>query len=112
MVNLSELFVAIVEVIIFLIMIRSRGWGKKYAPAVAGYTGFLITMSKSISLGIISTEYLMYIVTFCLIGLLVVYMVATNFRARVGPLRAIYKFLVGIGAILAIISPIIYAMIV
>lgn len=112
MVNLQVLFVAIIEVVIYLIMSRSQGWGKRYAPSAAGYVGFLITMSTFISSGIISTIYLTYIILIGLGGLLVIYMVATNFRARVGPLRDLYKSLVTIGLILAIISPIIYALIV
>jgi hypothetical protein len=41
-----------------------------------------------------------------------VYLVAYNFRIRVGPFKDFLKYLTTVGVILAIISPIIYAIII
>jgi len=107
---LDKGFVAIAEVIIGLLISRSKGWGRKYSASVAGYAGFLLTSSKLVSLGYIPVQYIDEIVIVGVIGLLIIYVVATNFKIRVGSGSDIWKNIASLGTILAVICPIIYAM--
>ena len=84
--------------------------GRKYSASVAGYAGFLLTSSKLVSLGYIPVQYIDEIVIVGVIGLLIIYVVATNFKIRVGSGSDIWKNIASLGTILAVICPIIYAM--
>ena len=110
--SLDKGFVVIAEVVIGLLISRSKGWGRKYSASVAGYAGFLLTTSKLVSLGYIPVQYIDEIVIFGVIGMFVIYLVATNFKIRVGSGSDIWKNIASLGTFLAIICPIIYALIV
>jgi len=109
-----ELFtVAIIELIIFIIVYRTPKLGKKYAPAVTGFAGFLVTFGGLfISQGYIPPQYSLIIIGVGLFGILAVYLVASNFIIRVGPLKDFFKYLTTVGWVLAIIMPILYAIII
>ena len=108
-----ELFtVAIIELIIFLIIYNTPKLGKKYAPAVTGFAGFLVTFGLFVSQGYIPPQYSHIIIGLGLIGILAVYLVAYNFRTRVGPFKDVFKYLTTVGWVLAIIMPILYAIII
>ena len=112
MANVQELWVAIIEGIIIILMRQVHGWGRRYSFAVAGWIGYLITQSKLVSIGKLPVEYSTVYTGIGLVGLISIMVASTNVRIRLGPFRDIFRNITDLGNLLVIASPIVYALVV
>jgi len=103
----EPVILAVAEAVLFAIVYRTPNLGMKYAPAITGYTAFLLTVSY-----LISEEYISPKLTFpsTIIGLIAIIAIYLAANKKILRTYDFFKILSSIGIVLAIMMPILLAL--